>query len=287
MTDDDTFPEDDLDEYRLREPECEEILNRLFPRGLAGQVVLSQIATEGWERSPFLRVLHPTPDGLFRQAKKLHQESEEFQDPSEAAGPPSTFEEAVKNAQSYPRGTRPVEECEEIVGRCLWDIFSDNHDVWTPEGRIVHLGSFRGTGGFLADWLNAKAGMAKYNYLDFYMGSGRLGARVDIAPIYRLIFRRVKSQNLGWIYHFPKLGIAMFEKPGDDTRPIEEYDPSQALTEEEERKNRAQEAARLMVGLDEDYRKAVEQARENDPPDTVQTYREVYGHLPRGWPPGA
>lgn len=32
-----------------------------------------------------------------------------------------------------------------LLGLCLWDVFSDNHDVIAADGRVVHLGSFRGS----------------------------------------------------------------------------------------------------------------------------------------------
>ena len=52
------------------------------------------------------------------------------------------------------RDYRPVpieqdEEVTELVARCLWDIFSDNHEVIAPDGRIVDIGSFRGASAFL------------------------------------------------------------------------------------------------------------------------------------------
>lgn len=55
----------------------------------------------------------------------------------------------------------PVEterECQELVGLCLWDIFSDNHEVIAVDGRKIDLGSMRSSGGFLAEVLNAQGG---------------------------------------------------------------------------------------------------------------------------------
>jgi hypothetical protein len=49
---------------------------------------------------------------------------------------------------------RPVnlnEEVPEIVGECLWDVFSDKHDVVAAYGRTVDIGSFRGA--FLDEYL--------------------------------------------------------------------------------------------------------------------------------------
>ncbi len=51
-------------------------------------------------------------------------------------------------------------DCQELVGRCLWDVFSDNHEVVAPDGRKLHLGSHRSAGGFLAELVNAQGGPA-------------------------------------------------------------------------------------------------------------------------------
>jgi hypothetical protein len=53
-------------------------------------------------------------------------------------------------ADSHPRTSSRVlgsavnqqEEVTELVGMCLWDIFSDNHDIIAPGGRPADIGSF-------------------------------------------------------------------------------------------------------------------------------------------------
>jgi hypothetical protein len=50
----------------------------------------------------------------------------------------------------------PVEQDEEVtqlIGLCLWDIFSDNHEVIAADGRVADIGSFRGAGAFLDEHL--------------------------------------------------------------------------------------------------------------------------------------
>ena len=69
---------------------------------------------------------------------------------------------------------RPIEaerKVLELVGECLWDVFSDSHEVVAPDGRVLDLGSFRASGGFLADVLNRQSGTDRYDYIDFYMGT--------------------------------------------------------------------------------------------------------------------
>ena len=31
----------------------------------------------------------------------------------------------------------------DLLGQCLWDVFSNNHEVFTAEGAVVDLGTFR------------------------------------------------------------------------------------------------------------------------------------------------
>ena len=68
---------------------------------------------------------------------------------------------------------RPVEaeaEVRELVGLCLWDVFSDGHDVVASGGSLLDLGSFRASGGFLANVPNRQVGAEQYDYLSFYLG---------------------------------------------------------------------------------------------------------------------
>jgi hypothetical protein len=73
-----------------------------------------------------------------------------------------------------------------LVGLCVWDVFSDNHEGVGRAGRLVDLGSFRATGGFLADYLNALIGRAEYDYLNFYLGTIRVAQRADLTSVYRM-----------------------------------------------------------------------------------------------------
>jgi hypothetical protein len=41
----------------------------------------------------------------------------------------------------------------ELVGLCLWDTFSDNHEVIAADGRLSDIGSFRGAGAFIDEHL--------------------------------------------------------------------------------------------------------------------------------------
>lgn len=65
-------------------------------------------------------------------------------------------------AQTYVEDVRreyepsPVDEEEEVtelLGLCLWDTFSDNHDVIAADEPVADIGSFRDAGAFLDDYL--------------------------------------------------------------------------------------------------------------------------------------
>src|ERR1700687_5764704 len=106
----------------------------------------------------------------------------------------------------------------ELVGRCLWDVFSDQHEVIATDGRVLHLGSFRGAGEFLADYLNRRTGRRQYDYMNFYLGTAAPWAypEGDKTPVYELIFDRLKRRGLDWVYHFPQVHLVDFRPLRDE-----------------------------------------------------------------------
>lgn len=94
------------------------------------------------------------------------------------------------------------------------------------------------------------------------------------------------AEGLDWRYVFPRLHLVRFRKPEEEEGPDwEGYSPSKAFQEEQERKEKRKEIARMQEEMEEAHRDAVEKAREGPPPTTVEAYGEVYGDLPEGWPP--
>src|SRR5437763_15011908 len=77
---------------------------------------------------------------------------------SDAPPPPPapTLDEVIAEHVESP--VEPERECRELVGLCLWDVFSDGHDVLAPDGRRLDLGSQRSAGVFLAEVLNSQGG---------------------------------------------------------------------------------------------------------------------------------
>ena len=277
-----------MDSYSESELEAE--FDRLFPHGFAGSDVVHEIAPGGWENSALLAIFHPSLTQSYEETLRMHRNLGRLRrlDDQRPVPPEPTLDEVTRDFRESP--IEAGREVGELVGQCLWDVFSDSHEVVGPDGRVLDLGSFRGSGGFLAEILNRQSGAEHYDYLSFYMRTIWVAQRADLSPVYKMIFRRLRGHRLDWIYHFPRLHAV-------DLRPLKEaldqkpepdwlsYSPSEALAKQAEQRERDQELAELRASLDEGYREAVDEALKQPPPATVQAYEAVYGCFPRGWPP--
>ena len=136
-----------------------------------------------------------------------------------------------------------------MVGRALWDVFSDNHDVIAPDGRE-------------AVWLHG-----------FYMGTIWINDRADLTPVYAMIFRRLATHGYDWEYAFPRIHAIDFGRDRDETA-----DLADRLEQDRQR-------ADLHTFLEKGHREALAIAKDRPPPATVDAYRQVYGEFPHGWPP--
>jgi hypothetical protein len=278
----------DTDSYSDAELEAE--FDRLFPQGFAGPDVLQELAPYGWENSSLVAVFHPSLAQSYEETLRFHRNVAKLRKPNDVqpSRPEPTFDEVASSYRELP--IEAERELRELVGECLWDVFSDSHDVVAHDRRVLNLGSFRSSGAFLAEILNRQIGDDQYDYMSFYMGTIWAAQRADLTPVYRMIFRRLKGRGLDWIYHFPRLHAV-------DLRPLKEaldqqqgpdwlnYSPSEALAKEEEDKKRDQDLAELRESLDAGYREAIEEALNGPPPTTARAYEEVYGCFPEGWPP--
>ncbi|MEO5954139.1 MAG: hypothetical protein ABIR36_00380, partial [Nitrospiraceae bacterium] len=128
---------------------------------------------------------------------------------------PELERETAKTQEEPPEPDKPVEpiaECAELLGQCLWDIFSDNHEVRTAEGKCVDLGSFRSSERFIADFWEDPSGdgspLHSCGYFQFNMGTIWSSQRADLSPVYALIFRRLRSGGLEWRYVHPHMFLA-------------------------------------------------------------------------------
>jgi hypothetical protein len=277
-------------EAKYSEAEIVEEFSRLFPHGFAGPDVIAELAPEGWESSPLLAVCHPTLAQIYDEACGIHRNLLALRRPDDSSSPSQapTLDDVAKDFRES--AIDPEREVRELVGKCLWDILSENHDVIAADGRRLDLGSFRASAGFLADFLNRVAETVEYDYLDFYLGTCWIAGRADLTPVYKLIFRRLRARGLDWIYHFPRL-YAVDLRPlnealqSDDMPQWQQYDPSEALAAETEEREQTKRLAALRESLNEAHREAIEDALTRPPPATVIAYEQVYGQYPQGWPP--
>jgi hypothetical protein len=286
---------DDWQAKRLNDAELKVFFDRLFPHGFAGADVLVEIAPDGWERSPLLACFHPSVEQVFRERVRIHRNIEELvrlrhdrepNNPELKPKPEPTLEEVRADWKDEPVNER--EEVTELVGLCLWDVFSDNHDVIAADGRVADIGSFRGAGAFLAEYLTGpNDDMWSMDYCRFYMGTIWISDRADLAPVYAMIFRRLKSLGADWEFHFPELGIVDLSPLREALEPTksEEYSPSEAFGQEQEERERQEELARFRAELADGNAKARQAALDGPPPATVRAYQAVYVRDLKGWPP--
>ena len=277
---------------RFSDRELHADFDQLFPNGFSGADVLREVAPGGWENSPLLAIFHPTVAQVYEESLRMHRNMLELRRPNDERPLPNepTLEEVAGDFREQPIDA----DCEvsELVGQCLWDVFSDGHEVLAADGRALDLGSFRASGGFLADVLNRQHECSRrYDYLDFYMGTIWVAQRADLTPVYRMIFGRLRQRGHDWVYHFPRI-YAVDMRPlkdaleqQDDQPDWLNYSPSAALAKEQEEQERDKSIADMRETLDEAYRQAVDEAIEAPPPATVTAYQAVYGDFPRGWPP--
>jgi hypothetical protein len=281
------FAEDD---GKLSEDECFAEFDRLFPHGFAGDDVIREIAPQGWADSPLLAVFHPSAEQIYEECVRIHRNVQSLARPGhKGPTPPEPSLEEIKKDHS----ATPVEVEEEVrslVGRCVWEIFSDNHEVIAPDARIFDLGSFRYAGGMLADYLNRKLETSRYDYMDFYLGAVWVTDRADLTPVYEMIFRRLKNRGCDWVYHFPTIHAIDFRPLRDALKEKESpewvnYSPEESLAKEQDDAKRDHELAELRERLNEGNREAMAEAATQPPPRTVAAYQAVYGRDPQGWPP--
>lgn len=271
--------------------ECLALLERMFPQGLGSEEVLRELAPEGWASSPLVAVFHPSVERLYEEALRVHRNIESLRPAERRGESPEPTLESVR-ASHRETAVEPGTECRELLAECLWDVFSDNHEVLAADGRLVALGSFRGSAALLAEFANQERGGRRYDYMDFFMGTIWVSGRADLTPAYVLIFRRLQSESLDWVYHFPRLHLVdmrpvldALKEQGADEPDWAAYSPSEAFAAEQEEREHEADVQRLRDELDDAYRSAAEKAAAGPPPPTVQAYRLVYGRLPPGWPP--
>jgi hypothetical protein len=275
---------------RLTEAQCWTLFKRLFPHGLDDPALVEELAPEGWDRSPLLLVSHPTEEQVYEETMQIRENLRNLlkKEPVSSKEEPPLTLDAVRRDMIY-RAPNPVEECANLLGCCLWDVFADNHDVVTADGMLVDLGSFRAAAGFIADFRHyrncSQEGFGKRgDYIEFYMGATMVRHRADLTPVYELIFQRMRHIGLNWWYAHPRLYAidlsSLSHLADDDTPEAIRYNPTESFWRERQLPERQTELAEFRQSLDEAYRTSIHDAYDGPPPATVCAYQLVYGCNP-------
>jgi hypothetical protein len=288
---------DERQTERFTDAELHASFERLFPHGFAGADVLAEIAPEGWGQSPLLTCFHPSVEQRDEEAVQLHrniealrnargrQDSNAQRDENSSSEPTEPTLEQIRR-EYRPTPVRSQEEVTELVGLCLWDVFSDNHDVITAHGRVADIGSFRAAGAFLDGHLTrGQHRWHKGDYLRFYLGTVWISRRADLTPVYAMIFRRLRSVGADWVYQFPQLYLTELVRSDSDVAQPGTYSVSGSAAAELNAQKRRADMARFRAEIGEMNVRAREEAMDRPPPATVRAYRQVYRRDPRGWPP--
>ena len=147
--------------------------------------------------------------------------------------------------------------------------------MWTPDGTAASV---------IAQAIDRRyPGLGQHDYIDFYMGSLGYPATLDLTPVYRWIFQRLKEAGCEWKYSFPRLYLVEFAAPVEENDPLT-YDASEAVRAGLEEARRAERARDLTEELERGHQEDVRNAREAPLPPIVSAYRDVYAVLPEGWP---
>jgi hypothetical protein len=247
------------------------------------EVLLRQLAPEGWAHSPYVRFFHPSPEQQHASYRRWIRRLSTLDGISQGAEPQKRPEDFTEDRLDQ---INEREEFLNVLGMAVYDLFSDGHQVINPLGKAYSLGSARGSGKFVADFFTYELeGLTRrYDYLDFYMGSVWINQRADLGPFYLYLFAGLREQGLDWIYHFPHLYLLDFQRGGvDQVEPVY-YDPEQSLHDELRRLELAEHHDEFHTNLHAAYQDAWEDARRAPLVPIVAAYREVYGVIPRGHP---
>lgn len=268
----------------LPEEECEGLLTELFQ---SIPQLLQQVAPNGFANSVLVSVFHPSPQQQYKEYRHSKLQLILLQrrlKKSADAEPTKSYEQFLKEVEPS-----PVDEQYETVsifGDCLWNIFSNNHTIYNQQAESYDLGSWRSSGGFIADVINKLQLVPgrTFDYMDFYMGNVWTKDRTNLRAIYEFIFTRLKEKGLDWEFSFPRMGIVNFNTSNDTEPAPENYNPATALQQHLEQQQKQEEANKLQQELDEVYNKEFDKARYEKPSQEVMAYYNIYGHWPEGHP---
>jgi hypothetical protein len=272
------------DDYlRKNEAECTAILKDIFEDALN---FYEYLVPAGWINSDYIHFLHPTPKQQFDEHKLITDNINSFLKKESIK-----IEDQVEMNSFKQDELIDIHEFEEflyILGLTVYDIFSNNHDVLGFDNKPYELGSMRGSGRFLAEFLNENYPSVekKYEYIDFYMGTIWIKSRADLTPFYEFVFQKLKKSHCEWNYSFPRMYLIdtknIFES--SETQDFRDYKPEAAVIDELGLSEDEQKAKNLQEKFDRAFDDEFEEAKYKPLIKIVQAYKNVYGVLPHGHP---
>ena len=258
--------------------ECTEVLTVIFNDA---DTLLNRIAPQGWKQSVYFPFMHPVREEKTEDLEKK-QAVIDLLNRLKAKG--ADFDTDIFERKD-PNEINEREDFFYLLGLTVYDIFSNNHSVIAEDGAEFSLGSMRGSGRFIADFINHnfKVGKTKYGYMDFYMGTEMRDDAVDLKPFYEYIFLKLKNLKCDWIYSFPRLHLVSFTKK-EETVNSKDYDPQEAILKQLKEKEEAAKAEEFRNKFDEQFEKEFEAAKYKTLIHVVQAYKNVFQCLPQGHP---
>lgn len=273
-----------MDSYiRKTDEECIDILRFIFNDA---EQFYKKIAPNGLKNTDLVLFLHPTAEQQYEEHIRLINNVNRLTKKSK-----QKEGEELKVSDFTQDDLTDISEDDEflyILGLSTYDVFSNNHEVIGEDNRIYDFGSFRGSGGFIADFFNDNFpdNSKKYDYMDFYMGTIWIRDRGTLTPFYEYIFQKLKELNCDWKYSFPRLHIINPKKifdPLNDGK-VEDYSPEKALEKQIEQNEHDNQTKKFQEELDKIYYEEFEEAKYKPLSQIVQAYKTIYRQLPSGHP---
>jgi hypothetical protein len=295
------------DDLSLDETEALAFLRNLMPNGFAGADVMTELAPDGWEQCELLRAFHPTAEQLREEARAFYAEDRKYRENTgegdgdlEAEWTDVPFPEF--DEVEVPSGCReaqpidPDRECRDLVGRIVWEVLADDHSVIANDGRRIDLGNYDDASAVLnlfdlceldfepemEDWLDM---WDRGSSTRFSADMAFIEGRVDLVPVYELIFRRMQALDMDWIYQFPKLRLFESEVSKEPKEEGDNFSPVEAYLSRLEHQDAIEEYEHKQAEVDTRNEELAEQAAKGEPPVIVLAYMNVFGRRPSGWPP--
>lgn len=252
----------------LNEAEFDTFFNALFPYGILGNDVLNEFG-------PGLKWEFPTWRSFARSLFTLLPGSWQPQFSIEISN--TKYECRTSLESRVLKAEHPAFVLH--VAQCLWDVFSDNNQVITADGRGVADWGFRGWSHFMNEQITkTTVQWREEDYFYFGLGDYQHSDVYDVNEIYLMIFRRLKAQGADWLYNPPEIfGITL----GATAEAANASRSGKRLSPEEEAFIKDLQAMReALQAMNEGLRSTVVS---NTPPP-VAAYRSIFGRNPRGWP---